>query len=58
MPMTTKCQKNKKKMKINDIQHDDKFWYLRPFYNGVFSIASRNLLQNLAILLLNIIDFA
>jgi hypothetical protein len=42
MPMLTKCQKNEKKVTINVIQHDDKLWYLRPFYNGAFSIVSKN----------------
>jgi hypothetical protein len=32
------CQKNEKQMTINVIQHDDRLWYWRPFYNGAFSI--------------------
>jgi hypothetical protein len=28
-------------MTINVIQHDDRLWYLRLFYNGAFSIASK-----------------
>jgi hypothetical protein len=27
---------------INVIPHDDRSWYLRPFYNGAFSIASKH----------------
>jgi hypothetical protein len=42
MPMSTKCKKKiellLKKMTINVVQHDDRLWYLRPFYNGPFSI--------------------
>jgi hypothetical protein len=34
--------KNEKKMTINVIQHDDGLRYLRPFYNGAFSIASKH----------------
>jgi hypothetical protein len=41
MPTPTKCQKIEKKMTINVIQHDDRLWYLRLFYNGAFSIASK-----------------
>jgi hypothetical protein len=29
-------------MTINVIQHDGRLWYLRLFYNGTFSIASKN----------------
>jgi hypothetical protein len=28
-------------MTINVIQHDDRLWYLRLFYNRAFSIASK-----------------
>jgi hypothetical protein len=41
MPTSTKCQKIEKKMTINVVQHDDRLWYLRLFYNGAFSIASK-----------------
>jgi hypothetical protein len=47
MRMSTKCQKKKeKKMTINVIQHDD-----RLFYNGTFSIASKNDLDDQNLLL-------
>jgi hypothetical protein len=39
MPMSTMCQKNEKKMTINVIMIS---WYLRPFYNGAFSIVSNH----------------
>jgi hypothetical protein len=42
MSMSTKCQKKEKRMTINVIQRDDRLWYLRLFYNGTFSIASKN----------------
>jgi hypothetical protein len=42
MPMSTKCQKNEKKMTINVIQHDDRLRYLQPFYNGAFSIMPKH----------------
>jgi hypothetical protein len=45
MPMSTKCQKNEKKMTINVIQHDDGLWYLRLFYNGAFSARDCKLVQ-------------
>jgi hypothetical protein len=38
----TKCQKNDKKTTINVIKIDDRLWYLRPFYNGAFSSASKH----------------
>jgi hypothetical protein len=45
---------------INVIQHDDRLWYLRLFYNGAFSIASKNDLDDQNLLLatvhLNILD--
>jgi hypothetical protein len=41
MPMSTKCQKNEKKMTINVIQHDNRLLYLQLFYNGGLSIASK-----------------
>jgi hypothetical protein len=41
MTMSTKCQKYEKKVTTNVIQHDDRLWYLRPLYNGAFSIASK-----------------
>jgi hypothetical protein len=42
-PMSTKCQKNEKKIDtINVIQHDDRLWYLRLFYNGAFSVVSKH----------------
>jgi hypothetical protein len=28
-------------MTISVIQHDDRLYYLRPFYSGTFSIASK-----------------
>jgi hypothetical protein len=37
MPTSTKCQKIEKKITINVI-----IGYLRLFYNGAFSIASKN----------------
>jgi hypothetical protein len=40
--MSTKCQKNEKKMTINVIQHDDRLRYLQPFYNGAFSIMPKH----------------
>jgi hypothetical protein len=42
MTMSTKCQKNETKITTNVIQHDDRLWYLRPFYNGAFSIALKH----------------
>jgi hypothetical protein len=33
-------------MSINVIQHDDRLWYLRPFYNGSFSIVSNHDFDN------------
>jgi hypothetical protein len=39
-----KVSKNEKKMRINVIQHDDRLWNLRPFYNGAFYIDDQNLL--------------
>jgi hypothetical protein len=51
MPMSTKCQKNENKITINVIQHDDDLWHLRLFYNGAFSIASNNDLDNQNLLL-------
>jgi hypothetical protein len=38
-------------MTINVIQHDDRLWYLRLFYNGVFSIASKDDLDDQNLLL-------
>jgi hypothetical protein len=51
MPTSTKGQKIEKKMTINVIQHDDRLWYLRMFYNGAFSIASKNDLDDQNLLL-------
>jgi hypothetical protein len=51
MPMSTKCQKNENKMTINVIQHDDRLWYLRLFYDGAFSIAWKNDLDDQNLLL-------
>jgi hypothetical protein len=51
MPTSTKCQKIEKKMTINVIQHDDRLLYLRLFYNGAFSIASKNDLDDQNLLL-------
>jgi hypothetical protein len=45
------CQQSVKKMTINVIQHDDRLWYLRLFYNGAFSIASKNDLDDQNLLL-------
>jgi hypothetical protein len=42
MLTSTKCQKIEKKITINVIQHDDRLLYLRLFYNGAFSIVSKN----------------
>jgi hypothetical protein len=42
MPTSTKCQKIEKKMTINVIKLDDRLLYLRLFYNGASSIASKN----------------
>jgi hypothetical protein len=51
MPMSTKCQK----MTINVIQHDDRlfiiFIFIRIFYNGASSIASKNDLDDQNLLL-------
>jgi hypothetical protein len=38
-------------MPINVIQHDDRLCYLRLFYNGAFSIASKNDLDDQNLLL-------
>jgi hypothetical protein len=38
-------------MTINVIQYDDRLWYLRLFYNGAFSIASKNDLDDQNLLL-------
>jgi hypothetical protein len=38
-------------MTINVIQHDDRLRYLRLFYNGAFSIASKNDLDDQNLLL-------
>jgi hypothetical protein len=38
-------------MTINVIQHDDRLRYLRLFYNGTFSIASKNDLDDQNLLL-------
>jgi hypothetical protein len=53
------CQKIEKKMTINVIQHDDRLWYLRLFYNGAFLIVSKNDLddQNLLLATVPIILF-
>jgi hypothetical protein len=51
MSMSTKCQKNEKKNTINVIQYDDRLRYLRLFYNGAFSIASKNDLDDQNLLL-------
>jgi hypothetical protein len=51
MPMSTKCQTNENKMTINVIQHDDRLLHLRLFYNGAFSIASKNDLDDQNLLL-------
>jgi hypothetical protein len=50
MPMSTKCQKIENKITINVIQHDDRL-HLRLFYNGAFSIASKNDLDDQNLLL-------
>jgi hypothetical protein len=50
MPMSTKCQKND-----NVIQHDDRLWYLRPFYNGAFSITSKNDIDDQNLLLATVL---
>jgi hypothetical protein len=42
MLTSTKCQKIEKKITINVIQHDGRLLYLRLFYNGAFSIVSKN----------------
>jgi hypothetical protein len=39
MPMSTNCQKI---ILINVIRHNDRLWFLRPFYNGAFYIASKH----------------
>jgi hypothetical protein len=57
MPMSTKCQKNEKKMTFNVIQHDGRLWYLRLFYNGAFSIASKNDLDDQNLLLATVRHF-
>jgi hypothetical protein len=46
-----KLSKNEQKMAINVIKHDDRLWYLWLFYNGAFSSASKNDIddQNLGI---------
>jgi hypothetical protein len=54
MPTSTKCQKIEKKMTINVIQYDDRLWYLRLFYNGAFSIASKNDLDDQNLLLASV----
>jgi hypothetical protein len=51
MSTSTKCQKIEKKITINVIQHDDRLWYLRLFYNGAFSTASKNDLDDQNLLL-------
>jgi hypothetical protein len=51
MSMSTKCQKNEKKITINVIQHDNRLGYVRLFYNGAFSIASKNDLDDQNLLL-------
>jgi hypothetical protein len=38
-------------MTINVIQRDDRLWYLQLFYNGAFSIASKNDLDDQNLLL-------
>jgi hypothetical protein len=38
-------------MTISVIQHDDRLCYLRPFYNGAFSITSKNDIDNQNLLL-------
>jgi hypothetical protein len=53
MPMSTKCQKNEKKMTVNVIQHDKR--YVRLFYNGAFSIASKNDLDDQNLLLATVL---
>jgi hypothetical protein len=53
MSMSIKCQKNEKKMTINVIQYDDR--YLRLFYNGAFSIASKNDLDDQNLLLATVL---
>jgi hypothetical protein len=44
LPMSTKCQRNEKKITINDelMSYNIWLWYLRPFYNGAFSIVSKD----------------
>jgi hypothetical protein len=51
MAMSTKCQKNEKKMTINVIPHDDRLRYLRLFYNGPLSIALKDDLDHQNLLL-------
>jgi hypothetical protein len=46
-----KVSKYEKKMTINVTQHDDRLRYLRLFYNGAFSIASKNDLDDQNLLL-------
>jgi hypothetical protein len=53
MPMSTKCQKNEKKMTVNVIQHDKR--YVRLFCNGAFSIASKNDLDDQNLLLATVL---
>jgi hypothetical protein len=57
MPTSTKCQKIEKKKTFNVIQHDDRLWYLRPFYNGAISIASKNDLDDQNVLLATVPGF-
>jgi preprotein translocase subunit SecB len=51
MPTSTKCQKIEIKMTIKVKQHDDRLWYLRLFYDGAFSIVSKNDLDDQNLLL-------
>jgi hypothetical protein len=53
MPTSTKFPKNEKKITINVIQHDKK--YVRLFYNGAFSIASKNDLDDQNLLLVTVL---
>jgi hypothetical protein len=46
-----KVLKNEYKMTINVIQHDDRLRHLRLFYDGAFSIASKNDLDDQNLLL-------
>jgi hypothetical protein len=42
MPMSTSVKKIRKKITIKVIQHDASLCYLRPFYDGAFSIVPKH----------------